>query len=35
MMQQQYQSQANNTEASGNPLSSIGEQLGSAIGIGK
>ncbi|HYO06432.1 MAG TPA: DUF1259 domain-containing protein [Phototrophicaceae bacterium] len=35
MMQQQYQSQANNTEASSNPLSSIGEQLGSAIGIGQ
>jgi hypothetical protein len=36
MMQQQYQSQTNNTaQASGNPLSSIGEQLGSAIGIGK
>jgi hypothetical protein len=35
MMQQQYQSQANDTEASGDPLSSIGEQLGSAIGLGR
>ncbi len=35
MMQQQHQSQGNNTDASGNPLASIGEQIGSAIGIGK
>lgn len=35
MMQQQHQSQENNTAAAGNPLASIGEQLGSAIGIGK
>ncbi|MDP8906752.1 MAG: DUF1259 domain-containing protein [Thermoproteota archaeon] len=35
MMQQQYQTQGNNTEGTGNPLSSIGEQIGSAIGIGQ
>jgi len=34
-MQQQQQSQTNNTAASGNPLSSIGQQIGSAIGLGK
>jgi hypothetical protein len=34
-MQQQQQSQTNNTNASENPLSSLGQQIGSAIGLGK
>jgi hypothetical protein len=35
MQQQQPQSQTNDTAASGNPLSSLGQQIGSAIGLGK